>query len=89
MQPGRAGEPRKVSHTVNSGKCQRLWSVTDRLQSLQRSVAETTQMNAGISHAFVQSAEAILPVFRLCFLLQISKLNDLAAHAFERCSPTH
>ncbi len=44
-----------------------------------RPSTESVQMNAGISHAFMQSAEAFLPVFCLCFLLQKSKLNDLAA----------
>ena len=46
-------------------------------------------MHAGICHVFVQNAEAFLPVFGLCFLLQIIKLYDLATHAFERCPPTH
>ena len=45
-------------------------------------------MHAGIRHAFMQSADAFLPVFCLLFLLPILKLYDLAAHAFERC-PAH
>ena len=34
-------------------------------------------MHAGIRHGFMQSAEALLPVFCLLFLLQTLKLHDL------------
>lgn len=55
---------------MNSRKRQPLASVIDHVQSLQRSAAETPQMHAGICHAFVHSAEAILPVNSLFFWLQ-------------------
>jgi hypothetical protein len=64
------GEPREGSHTLYSRKRQPLASVIDHVQSLQRSAAETPQMHAGICHAFVHSAEAILPVNSLFFWLQ-------------------
>ncbi len=55
---------------MNSTKSRPLASVTDHVQSLQRSVTETPQMHAGICHAVVHSAEAILPVNSLFFWLQ-------------------
>ena len=55
---------------MNSRKRRPVASVTDHVQSLQRSVTETPQMHAGICHAFVHSAEAILPVNSHLFLLQ-------------------
>ena len=69
-------EPRKVS-TQYLRKCHGVWSATDHSQGLQLSVTETTQMHAGIRHGFMQSAEALLPVFCLLFLLQTLKLHDL------------
>ena len=62
---------------MNARKCQLEWSVADRLQSLHRSVIETTQMHAGIRHAFMQSAEAYAQICIFACVLTKFSATDI------------
>ena len=69
-------ELRKVS-TQYLRKCHGLWSATDHSQGLQLSVTETTQMHAGIRHAFMQSAEAYAQICIFACVLTKFSATDI------------